>query len=49
MTESILLDTASTAGPRIDCSTSATPKQPTSAGRSPMPPAISVEPKAKRW
>src|SRR5215207_4601614 len=33
MTESILLDTASTAGPRIDCSTSATPKQPTAAGK----------------
>ena len=48
-TESILDDTALTAGPRMACSTSATPNAPTSAGNSPMPPARSVLPKAKRW
>ena len=42
-------DMALTAGPRMACSTSATPKAPTSAGNRPMPPARSVQPKAKRW
>ena len=48
ITELMVEETALTAGPRMACSTSATPKAPTSAGSRPMPPARSVLPNAKR-
>ncbi len=44
MTESILDETAFTAGPRMADSTSATPNTPTSTGSRPSPPARSGSP-----